>query len=60
MEPYVIGVDLGGTKVEACLMDAERNMLSRCRTFSQPSEGLDRVIANVFKVIADVAGGTRP
>lgn len=56
MEPYVIGVDLGGTKVEACLMDAERKMLSRCRTFSQPSEGLDRVIANVFKVIAEVAG----
>jgi predicted NBD/HSP70 family sugar kinase len=57
MEPYVVGVDLGGTKVEACLMDAGRAILSRCRTHSQPALGLGRVIDNVFKVVTEAAGG---
>jgi fructokinase len=57
MEPHVIGVDLGGTKVEACLMDSERSILSRCRTFSEPHLGLDRVIKNIFDVIGEAAGG---
>jgi fructokinase len=59
MEPYVIGVDLGGTKVEACLMDSGRTILKRCRTFSEPSLGLERVIDNIFRVIAEAAGGKR-
>jgi predicted NBD/HSP70 family sugar kinase len=58
MEPYVIGVDLGGTKVEACLMDARRNIISRRRTYSEPSRGLERVVDNIFKVITEAAGGT--
>jgi fructokinase len=58
MNSYVIGVDLGGTKVEACLMDAGRTLLSRCRTYSEPGLGLDRVRENIFKVIAEAAGGS--
>ncbi len=57
MDPYVIGVDLGGTKVEACLMDTKRNIISRRRTFSEPSLGLERVADNIFKVIGEAASG---
>jgi len=57
VEPYVVGVDLGGTKVEACLMDAERSILSRCRTSSEPHRGLQRVIDNILSVIHEAAAG---
>lgn len=57
MSQYVIGIDLGGTKVEACLLDSGRNILSRCRTPSEPSLGLDRVIANIRKVVTEAADG---
>jgi fructokinase len=56
MSPYVIGIDLGGTKVEACLLDAERKVISRCRTPSGASLGLDGVYANIQKVIVEAAG----
>jgi predicted NBD/HSP70 family sugar kinase len=59
MERYVIGVDLGGTKVEACLMDSKCNILSRRRTFSEPSLGLARVVENISKVVAEAAGDQR-
>ncbi len=59
MERYVIGIDLGGTKVEACLMDSKRNILSRQRTFSEPALGLARVVENISKVVAEAAGGQR-
>jgi predicted NBD/HSP70 family sugar kinase len=57
MDSYVIGIDLGGTKVEACLMDARRRIVSRCRTYSEPACGLDRVIENIFQVVEEAAGG---
>jgi fructokinase len=57
MASYVIGIDLGGTKVEACLLDSARNVLARCRTPSEPALGLDRVCANIHKVVSEAAGG---
>ena len=56
MTLLVIGIDLGGTKVEACLLDAERNVLSRVRRPSEPTRGLDRVCANIHAVVAEAAG----
>lgn len=56
---FVLGVDLGGTKVEACLMDQSRRCLARKRIPSEPEKGLDRVIGNI-KALADrVAGKVR-
>jgi fructokinase len=57
MNPFVIGIDLGGTKVEACLLDAERNVLARCRHASEPQLGLDRVCDNIRSVVLEAAGG---
>ncbi len=57
MGTYAVGVDLGGTKVEACLMDESRRILSRCRTLSEPNRGLDYVVDRIFEVIERAAGG---
>jgi len=54
-EKYVIGIDLGGTKVEACLMDSRRKVLSRHRVLSQPQKGLDQVIRNIQTVVKAVS-----
>lgn len=57
MEPYVVGIDLGGTKVEACLLDRERKVKARKRLFAQPSAGRERVIENILQVVHEAAGG---
>ena len=48
---YVVGVDLGGTKVEACLLDRERNILARERVFSEADKGHEQVVANITGLI---------
>jgi len=57
MSERVVGIDLGGTKVEACLLDIERNCLARRRVFSEPSKGLDHVTDTIVQLIQTVAGG---
>lgn len=57
MEKYVIGVDLGGTKVEACLMDTRRNILSRHRQLIRTSDGLAPVLEDINTVIEQAAQG---
>lgn len=54
---YVVGVDLGGTKVEACLLDKDRNLIARHRVMSEASKGRDRVIRNIQTVIRKVSEG---
>ena len=56
MNRYVIGIDLGGTKVEACLMDTSREVLARQRRLVNAGQGLDRVIENIRWVVDKVAG----
>ena len=56
MNNYVIGVDLGGTKVEACLMDHDRNILSRKRVLINTQQGLDVVIQSIISIIKKAAG----
>lgn len=52
-----IGVDLGGTKVEACLVDGTRQVLARKRRPSEPNLGRERVVANILELVAETAGG---
>jgi len=54
---YVIGVDLGGTKVEACLLDSDRNLLSRYREPSEASRGFEYVIEKITNIILKAAEG---
>jgi len=55
---YVVGVDLGGTKVEACLLDSERNVLRRHREPVEASGGFKHVIRKILGVIEKTAGAT--
>ena len=57
MSDNVIGVDLGGTKVEACMLDANRELQGRERVLVEPEGGLDRVVDNILYVINAAAGG---
>jgi len=54
---YAIGIDLGGTKVEACLIDENRMILARKRRPSEPRLGGEKVVANIFELVADTAAG---
>lgn len=55
MSDYVVGVDLGGTKIEACLLDGQRNCLERKRVFSEASKGMDYVVDKIVSLIQTVS-----
>ncbi|MDW7759945.1 MAG: ROK family protein [Acidobacteriota bacterium] len=57
MTRYAVGIDLGGTKVEACLVDETRKVLDRRRIPSEPHFGKDRVVTNILKMVDAVAEG---
>jgi len=59
MSPYAVGIDLGGTKVEACLVDETRRVLARKRRPSEPGLGRERVVGNILELVGDTAGGAR-
>jgi glucokinase len=42
--PYVIGIDLGGTKILATVVDAEGRIVAEAKQKTQPEEGPDAVI----------------
>jgi fructokinase len=56
MSRYAIGIDLGGTKVEACLVDETRRVLARKRRPSEPGLGRDRVVENILELVGETAG----
>jgi predicted NBD/HSP70 family sugar kinase len=54
---FAVGIDLGGTKVEACLVDETRTILARKRRPSEPGLGRERVVANILELVAETAEG---
>lgn len=59
MSQFAVGVDLGGTKVEACLVDETRTILARKRRPSEPGLGGEQVIRNILELIGETAGPAR-
>ncbi|HSQ79299.1 MAG TPA: ROK family protein, partial [Candidatus Bathyarchaeia archaeon] len=59
MKRHAIGLDLGGTKVEACLLDESRQILARKRRPSEPALGREKVVANILELVAETAGEAR-
>lgn len=57
MTEYVVGIDLGGTKVEACLLDNQRRCLDRQRIFSEAAKGLEHVVGKIIHLVQKVSGG---
>lgn len=55
---YIVGVDLGGTQIRACLSDAEGNMLHRARQWTLAREGLQPVLGRINEAIRQVLEGT--
>jgi glucokinase len=52
----VVGIDLGGTKINAAAVDADGNMLATARVKTQPEQGPDAVIARMAALAREVAG----
>jgi len=48
---YAIGIDLGGTKTEAALVDAEGNIADRQRTPTEAAQGPDHVVEIVVSLV---------
>ena len=59
MSRYAVGIDLGGTKVEACLVDGTREITRPPNTRpSEPGLGRERVVSNILELVAETAGGS--
>jgi glucokinase len=55
-KPFWVGFDLGGTKMMACVLDAEFNVLGSARKSTQGGgrdKGLKRIIGTIREAIAD-------
>jgi len=55
MSRNAVGVDLGGTKVEVCLVDETRKILARKRRPSEPRSGREKVVTNILDLVAETA-----
>lgn len=51
---YVVGVDLGGTQIRACLADKDGNILREIRQPTRAKEGLQPVLQRIKDTIAQV------
>ncbi len=54
MNKYVVGVDLGGTKIHTALADSRGNLLSETRVATNPGEGMEAVIRRIAGTVEEV------
>lgn len=54
MSEYAIGVDLGGTKIAAALVDRAGHVLAETRRLTQPADGAEAVIDRIAACIREV------
>ena len=57
MTNFVVGLDLGATKVEACVLDDERNILQRQRVPARAEKGAAAVIEVIVELVAGIGKG---
>ncbi|AGB42010.1 transcriptional regulator/sugar kinase [Halobacteroides halobius DSM 5150] len=57
-QEYVIGIDLGGTKILTALADLEGNILAEVRKPTEADKGKNSVIAKIKDTIYEVLGQT--
>jgi fructokinase len=59
-QQYFWGIDLGGTKIEAIVLDASRNfeIVHRQRTPTQADQGYEHVLQNIKKLVDDITENT--
>ncbi|WP_296113597.1 ROK family protein [uncultured Anaerococcus sp.] len=51
----VIGIDIGGTKINACLIDEEGKILERYKLDTQADKGRDVVLSNIKEAITSLS-----
>jgi glucokinase len=51
MEPWVVGVDLGGTTIKLGLIDPQKKILERRRIPTNPEEGPENAIEHIAEVV---------
>lgn len=54
MSEYIIGVDVGGTKVGTCITDLEGNIISRDKRPTEAFLGTERILENIYESILKV------
>jgi glucokinase len=61
-KPYWIGFDLGGTKMMACVLDADYKVIGSARKSTQGSQGAQRGIRRIAATIREAmeAAGVKP
>jgi glucokinase len=57
MSEFIVGVDLGGTRIRAALLDTDLNILARDETLTLADEGPDQVIGRMAAVAQAVMPG---
>jgi glucokinase len=53
MEPWVIGVDLGGTKIELGLIDPQNNIVARKKIPTKAEEGPQAAVERMAQVVSE-------
>jgi glucokinase len=54
MDNWVVGVDLGGTKIALGLIDADNQVVARCRIPTDADEGLASVVGRIAACVAEL------
>jgi glucokinase len=54
MEPWVVGIDLGGTKIELGLVDHQNRIVARCRIPTRGEEGPQAVVERIAGCVSDL------
>jgi len=55
MEPWVVGVDLGGTKIELGLIDPQNNIVARKKIPTKAEEGPQAAVERMAQVVSEFA-----
>ena len=55
MDSWVVGVDLGGTKIALGLIDAHNQIVARCRIPTEAHEGVQSVVERIAGCVAQLA-----
>ncbi|MFU8779651.1 MAG: ROK family protein [Kiritimatiellia bacterium] len=58
---YKLGIDLGGTKIEGIVLDADSNILFRERIPTEQEQGYEHIVANINRLyqlmVKEITGG---
>ncbi|MBU0700808.1 ROK family protein [bacterium] len=58
-QKLVIGIDIGGTKIDAGIIDSSGKILKKTRIYTKAHEGLDAVVQRIYDAIELVAADSK-